>query len=45
LKYQKWSFILKKVNVTWVPLEFDREKFIVKTIGWKIIDIWEESKD
>ena len=44
LKYQKWSFILQKVSLSWIPKEFDRKKFIVKTVRWKIIDIWEESK-
>ncbi len=44
LKYQKWSFILQKVSLSWIPKEFDRKKFIVKTVKWKIIDIWEESK-
>jgi len=43
-KYQKGSFILQKVSLSWIPKEFDRKKFIVKTVKWKIIDIWEESK-
>ena len=42
-KYQKGSFILQKVSLSWIPKEFDRKKFIVKTDKW-IIDLWEESK-
>jgi len=44
LKYQKWSFILQKVSLSWVPSKFNRKKFEVTTVRWKIIDIWEESK-
>ncbi len=43
LKYQNWSFILQKVSISWVPINFNRNKFEVKTNKW-IIDIWEESK-
>jgi hypothetical protein len=34
---------LQKVSLSWIPKEFDRKKFIVKTDKW-IIDLWEESK-
>ena len=43
LKYQNWSFILQKVSISWVPINFNRNKFEVKTNKW-VIDIWEESK-
>ena len=43
LKYQNGSFILQKVSISWVPINFNRNKFEVKTNKW-VIDIWEESK-
>lgn len=42
-KYQNGYFILQKVKLAWIPKNFYREKFQVKTNEW-IIDIWEESK-
>ncbi len=44
LKYQNWSFILKKVRIIWIPITFNRNKFKVETNTWTI-DIWEKSKN
>ena len=41
-KHQSGSFILQKINIAWIPIEFLRDKFKVKTNKW-IIDIWEQS--
>jgi len=42
-KYQFWYFYLKKTSLTWIPEDFNRKEFKVKTNKWEI-DIWEESK-
>ena len=42
-KYQFWYFNLKKTSLTWIPEDFNRKEFKVKTNKWEI-DIWEESK-
>lgn len=41
-KFKQWSFILNKINLSWEPVEFDRETYKLRTKTW-IIDIWEES--
>jgi len=42
-KYQFGYFNLKEVKLKWVPEEFKRKDFIVKTDNGEI-DVWEESK-
>ena len=42
-KYQKWSFSLKWLHISWIPTSFVRKEFKVLT-NTGFIDIWEESK-
>jgi len=42
-RFQKWYFNLKKIWLKWVPKEFNRKEFQVKTVRWLIIDMWENS--
>jgi len=43
-KYQNWYFSLKEAKIRWIPENFDRKEFKVKT-NYEEIDIWEESKN
>jgi hypothetical protein len=41
-KYKIWFFNLVETQLSGIPKEFDRKKFIVKTSNWEI-DVWKES--